>query len=91
MAPLVLHMRTGMQIFVKCLTGYTFTSGAIASDTIDAVVAKIRTLEGIPPDQQRLIYTGMQSEFMLHFVLHLHGCKQFLVKILSEYTFMMSA
>ncbi|KAG5189362.1 ubiquitin-related domain-containing protein [Tribonema minus] len=82
-----LRLRGGMQLFVKTLTGKTVSVDVDPGDSIETLKHKIQEKEGIPPDQQRIIFGGKQLQggektlgdfdledgSTLHLVLRLRG------------------
>jgi len=74
------------QIFVKTLTGKTYTVDVVDTDTVETLKAKIQEKEGIPKHEMRLIFAGkelneqralsdynIQKDCTVHMVLRLRG------------------
>lgn len=77
---------SAMQITVKTVTGQAIPLTVEPGDTIEAVKGMLQNKAGMPPDQQRLLYSGkqlednrtladynIQDQAILHLVLRLRG------------------
>eukprot|EP01084_Bolivina_argentea_P190920 327971_1 len=81
----IIEMFIGIEIFIKTLTGKTLTMKyLLPTDTINNLKKRIADIEGIPPEQQKIIFAGQHLDddvtlesynigyqYTLHLTLHL--------------------
>lgn len=92
----ILSIKGGVQMFIKTLTGKTIILEVERAESVDNIKAKIQEQEGIPINQQRLIYGGklltdeiitpdyfLSERSVIHLVLKLRGGIENLAKVLS--------